>query len=169
MDRGAAPEPVTERFREAFRRYPTGVALICAAGPEGPVGLTASSVASVSLAPPALSFSVMGTRSARLLLEAPSFVVHLLGRKHVDLARAFAQTGGARFVPEQGWRTLPSGEPILPSALAALRATPLHLVPVGDATLVVASVVEVFHGPDDGALIHHARAFATSSPLPEET
>jgi len=152
---------------EAFRRYPTGIAVICAAGPHGPVGLTASSVASVSLAPPALSFSVMDTRSARLLLDASSFVVHLLGSKHVGLARDFSRADGPRFVPEQGWRTLPSGEPILPSALAALRGTPLHLVPVGDSTLVVASVVEVFHGPDDGPLMYHARRFVTSTPLPE--
>lgn len=152
---------------EAFRRYPTGVAVICAASSQGPVGLTASSVASVSVTPPALSFSLMGTRSARLLMQAPSFVVHLLGPKHVGLAREFSRPDGSRFIPEQGWRTLPSGEPILPGALAALRGTPLHVIPVGDATLVVASVHEVFHGPDDGRLIYHDRKYLTSSLLPE--
>lgn len=156
-----------DQFREAFRRFPTGVAVICAAGPQGPVGLTASSVASVSMRPPALSFSLMGTRSARLLLDASSFVVHLLGPRHVDLARDFSRPDGPRFAPEQGWRTLPSGEPILPNALAAIRATPLHRLPVGDATLVVAAVHEVFHGPDDGRLIYHDRTFVTSSLLPE--
>jgi len=156
-----------ERFKGAFRRFPTGVAVICAAGLEGPVGLTASSVASVSVTPPALSFSVMGTRSARALLDAPSFVVHLLGPKHVGLARDFSRADGPRFTPEQGWSTLPSGEPILPGALAALRCIPLHLVPVGDATLVVASVLEVFYGPEDGRLIYHARKFVTSSLLSE--
>jgi len=153
-----------ERFKGAFRRFPTGVAVICAAGLEGPVGLTASSVASVSVTPPALSFSVMGTRSARALLDAPSFVVHLLGPKHVGLARDFSRADGPRFTPEQGWSTLPSGEPILPGALAALRCIPLHLVPVGDATLVV---LEVFYGPEDGRLIYHARKFVTSSLLSE--
>lgn len=152
---------LAERFKGAFRRYPTGVAVITAAGPGGPVGLTASSVASVSVAPPALSFSVLGTRSARALLDAPSFVVHLLGPRHVDLARAFSRTGGPRFTPEQRWSTLPSGEPILPGALAAIRGAPLHLVPVGDATLVVAAVLEVFAGPEDGRLIHHAGEFVT--------
>ncbi|WP_239158575.1 flavin reductase family protein [Winogradskya humida] len=154
-------DDIGERLKGAFRRYPTGVAVISAASPAGPVGLTASSVASVSVSPPALSFSVMGTPSARKLLQAASFVVHLLGPKHAALARDFARTGGARFTPEQGWSTLPSGEPILPDALAAMRVAPLQLVPVGDSTIVVAQVLDVFHGPEDGRLIHHAREFIT--------
>ncbi|SHN45239.1 NADH-FMN oxidoreductase RutF, flavin reductase (DIM6/NTAB) family [Cryptosporangium aurantiacum] len=149
-------------MKAAFRRYPTGVAVISTAGPDGPVGLTASSVASVSLAPPALSFSVMGTSAAGAILEAPSFVVHLLGSTHAGLAHEFAHTDGRRFTPDQGWDTLPSGEPILPGALAALRAAPLHRLPVGDSTVVVAAVLEVFHGPDDGRLIYHRREFVTS-------
>ena len=150
---------VGERFRAAFRRYPTGVAIVSAAAPGGPVGLTASSVASVSADPPALSFSVMGTRSARAVLAAPGFVVNLLGAGHARLAGDFARTGRPRFTPEQGWDVLPTGEPVLAGALAALRCAPLHLVPVGDATVVVASVLEVLLGPPGDWLIHHNRQF----------
>lgn len=149
-------------MRAAFRRYPTGVAIITAASPAGPVGLTASSVASVSVNPPALSFSVMGTNSARALLDAPTFVVHLLGAKHAGLAGYFARSGAERFTEHQGWTTLPTGEPVLLDALAALRATPLHLLPVGDSTLVVGEVIEVFHGPEDGRLIYHGKEFLTA-------
>ncbi|GAA3391672.1 flavin reductase family protein [Cryptosporangium minutisporangium] len=146
-------------MKAAFRRYPTGVAILSARGPDGPVGLTASSVASVSVTPPAVSFSLMATPTARLLLAAPSIVVHLLGSKHAGLADDFARSDGRRFAPEQGWDALPSGEPVLPDALGALRVAPLHRVPVGDATLVVAEVLEVFHGPDDGRLVYHRRSF----------
>jgi flavin reductase (DIM6/NTAB) family NADH-FMN oxidoreductase RutF len=161
VDQTVARDSLAEQFRGAFRRYPTGVAVIAATGHDGPVGLTASSVASVSVTPPALSFSVMGTRSARAILDAPSFVVHLLGPRHAGVARDFSRPGGLRFTPEQGWRTLPTGEPILPGALAALRGAPLHRVPVGDATFVVASVQEVFFGPEEGRLIYHAQRFVT--------
>ncbi|GAA2850506.1 flavin oxidoreductase [Actinoplanes cyaneus] len=153
---------VGERMKGAFRRYPTGVAVIAAAGPDGPVGLTASSVASVAVDPPALSFSVMGSQSARALLTAPGFVVHLLGTRHAGLAHHFARSGGERFTPGQGWSTLPTGEPILFDAVAALRCAPLHRVPVGDSTLVVAKVLEVFHGPEDRPLIHHSRQFMST-------
>ncbi|GHJ47061.1 hypothetical protein Cs7R123_44030 [Catellatospora sp. TT07R-123] len=156
-------------MKDAFRRYPTGVAVITATGSEGPVGLTASSVASVSVAPPAVSFSVMGTPSARKLLRAPAFVIHLLGGRHAELARNFSLAGGPRFTAEQGWATLPSGEPLLTGALAALRGAPMHLVPVGAATLVVASVTDVLLGPDDGRLIYHARQFVTAPLSPEGT
>jgi flavin reductase (DIM6/NTAB) family NADH-FMN oxidoreductase RutF len=167
VDLGTLPG-AGERMKGAFRRYPTGVAIITGAGPDGPVGLTASSVASVAVDPPALSFSVMDTFSARALLAAPGFVVHLLGTRHAGLAREFAHSGGERFTPEQGWSTLPTGEPILFDAVAALRAEPLHLVPVGASTLVVATVLEVFHGPADRPLIHHSRTFVTSFVTSEE-
>lgn len=147
---------IGERFKNAFRRYPTGVAIIAAAGP---VGLTASSVASVAADPPALSFSVMTGRSANAILDAPSFTVNLLGSAHIGLARDFARSGGPRFTPDQGWDTLPTGEPVLPGALAGLRATALHLVPVGDSTVVVAEVLDVLLGPPGGRLVHHDRTF----------
>ena len=150
---------VGELFKAAFRRYPTGVAVISAAGPDGPVGLTASSVASVSLAPPALSFSVLRSFSARAILEADSFTVNLLGPGHAGLAREFAHSGGSRFTEDQGWRLLPTGEPVLPGALASLRATPMHRLPVGESTVVVAEVHAVLLGPGDGRLIHHNREF----------
>lgn len=162
MNSVAVEESVTDGMKAAFRRYPTGVAVITTAGPDGPVGLTASSVASVSTAPPALSFSVMGTPTARAFLGATSFVVHLLGSTHLGLAHEFSYPGGRRFTSDQEWDTLPTGEPFLPGALAALRVEPVHLLPVGESTLIVAEVREVFHGPDDGRLIYHRRQFVTT-------
>jgi flavin reductase (DIM6/NTAB) family NADH-FMN oxidoreductase RutF len=150
---------IGERFKAAFRRYPTGVAVIAAPGPRGPAGLTASSVASVSADPPALSFSVMSGRSARAILEAPSFTVNLLGPGHAGLARDFARSDGPRFTPEQDWDVLPTGEPVLSGAMAALRCEPIQLVPVGESTVVVAAVLEVLLGPAGGRLVHHNREF----------
>jgi len=147
---------VGEQFKSAFRRYPTGVAIITA---PGPVGLTASSVASVSADPPALSFSVMGSASARAILDAPSFVVNLLGPGSVALARAFAGRHGPRFTPDQGWTELPTGEPVLTTALASLRGTPLRTVPVGTSTVVIAEIHHVLLGPAAGHLVYHDRDY----------
>ncbi|GAA5200928.1 flavin reductase family protein [Rugosimonospora acidiphila] len=151
---------VGEQLKAAFRQHPAGLAVITADGPDGPAGLTVSSVASVSVTPPALSFSLGGTPSARAVLTAPSFVVHLLGPRHTELARAFSRTG-PRFSSEQGWGRLPTGEPILLGAAAALRCVPLHLVPVGESTVVVASVAEVRLGPVGGRLVYHNRTFVS--------
>jgi flavin reductase (DIM6/NTAB) family NADH-FMN oxidoreductase RutF len=151
---------LVEEFKAAFRGHPAGVALITAQTPEGPVGLTASSVASVSLEPLTLSFSVTKSYgSAGGVLAAQSFLVNLLNDTHAGLAEAFARSGAPRFTAEQGWRALPTGEPHLVDAPVALRAKPLGIIPAGDARLVLAQVVEVHRGPASAPLIYHDRTF----------
>ena len=51
-------------FRDALGRYPTGVALVAAATPDGPVGMAVNSFTSVSLAPPLISFCAMLSSSS---------------------------------------------------------------------------------------------------------
>jgi flavin reductase (DIM6/NTAB) family NADH-FMN oxidoreductase RutF len=160
----AAPSPVAA-FKAAFREHPSAVALITATTPRGPVGLTASSVASVALDPPALSFSVTrATGSAGALLAADTIVVHLLADRHVGVARAFARSGEPRFTPEQGWSTLATGEPFLPHTRSALRCRALHVVPVGSSSLVVAEVLDVHTGPTAPPLIYYDRRYRRLDP-----
>ncbi|KQM84654.1 flavin oxidoreductase [Agromyces sp. Leaf222] len=153
-------DATAEAFKAAFRDHPAGVALITATTPLGPVGLTASSVASVSAEPAALSFSVTrATGSAGGLLAAESVVVHLLSADQVEVARAFARSGAPRFTPEQGWGTLPTGEPWLVGAPVALRARITHTLPVGGSSLVVAEVLDVHLGERAPALVYRDRRF----------
>ncbi len=150
----------TDDLKAAFREHAVGVALITAAGPAGPAGLTASSVASVAVDPLALSFSVTrATGSAGAILQAGSLVVHLLADHQVDVARAFARSGGPRFTREQGWTRLPTGEPLLADARAALRCRIMHAVPVGGSSLVIAEVLEVRFGPTAPPLVYHDRRY----------
>lgn len=136
-----------EALKRAFRDHPAGVAIITAMTPDGPVGLTASSVASVAVDPPALSFSVTrATGSAGGILHADSYVVHLLDSRHATLAQSFAMTGADRFTPDQGWEYLPTGEPHLPHSHAALRCRTLHQLEVGSSVIVVAGVLDAFFG-----------------------
>lgn len=151
-------------FKAAFRFHPAGVALITAATQEGPVGLTASSVASVAVDPAALVFSVTRTTgSAGLILAADSFLVHLLDARHAAIAQEFAVSGGERFTPEQGWATLPTGEPHLVGVSSALRARSMQQIPVGGSMLVVAAVLEIHAAegePDSSeAMAYRDRAF----------
>ncbi|WP_435748955.1 flavin reductase family protein [Microbacterium sp. PMB16] len=165
----AAPIPseVGEGLKAAFRTHPAGVAIITAAGPDGPVGLTASSVSSVSVDPAAIVFSVTrATGSAGAILAAGSFVVHLVDDEHSALAQAFAISGSERFTPEQGWETLPTGEPHLPGARVALRGRPIQTVPVGASTVVIAEVLEVLHGSPGRPVVYLDRRF---HPLTHET
>lgn len=161
-----------EEFKQAFRHHPAGVAIITAATPEGPVGITASSVASVGIAPPALAFSVTHSGgSAGRILEAGTFVVHLAAAHNLDVLEAFAVSGAERFTESQGWRTLETGEPHLPSARVALRSRAVSITPIGPSSLVLAEVLDIFGGGEDdesdaaGApLVYHDRAFHVLEP-----
>lgn len=151
-------------FKNAFREHPAGIALITAATPDGPVGLTASSVASVSVDPLALSFSVTrATGSAGAIIRSNSYLVHLLDHRHQDIAQHFSVTGGERFTPEQGWTVLDTGEPYLPGVRAALRCRTLQQVPVGSSTLVAAEVLEIVSGESADPMVYHDRTFTRLS------
>lgn len=154
------PTAVGEGLKAAFRHHPAGVAIITASGPDGPVGLTASSVSSVAVDPAAIVFSVTrATGSAGAILSAESFVVHLLDHAHADLAQSFAVSGSERFTAEQGWSVLPTGEPHLAGARAALRCRALQIVPVGSSSVVIAEVVEVIPGDAGLPLVYVDRRF----------
>lgn len=156
---------LAEAFTSAFRGHPAGVAIITATTPGGPTGITASSVASVSIDPPTISFSVTKHNgSAGRLLAAESFLVHLLGEDHAPLAASFATSGAERFTAEQRWEALASGEPYLPSAPIALRTRAVQVVPSGSSRLVLAEVLSVHRGPSSAPLVYHNRGFHTLSP-----
>lgn len=162
MIASAAPTASTvgEGLKAAFRTHPAGIAIITAATPAGPVGLTASSVASVAVDPAAIMFSMTrATGSAGALLAAETFVVHLIDDDHADLAQAFATSGAERFTPDQGWATLDSGEPHLPAARAALRCRALHTIPVGSSTVVIAEVLDIVAGTSGRPLVYLDRRF----------
>lgn len=157
---GEQPPGLAEAFKDAFRHHPAGVALVTAQTPTGPVGLTATSVASVSADPAALSFSLASRRnSAAGIVAAETYVVHLLDAPQRGLAETFARSGTERFTADQGWTLLPTGEPHHPAARVALRCRRLHQVEVGESTLVLAQVLEVLPGPSGRPFLYVDREF----------
>src|ERR671933_2123075 len=88
----ASMRPVgPDRFRAVMGRFPTGVTVVTAMGPEGPVGMTANAVTSLSLDP--LLLLVCFDRAARTLpvVEAAGrFGVNVLALGQEELAQRFA-------------------------------------------------------------------------------
>ena len=161
MTRNTALERnVTDAFKDAFRAHPAGVAIITADGGSGPVGLTASSVSSVSAEPPILSFSLASTHgTAGVIAGSETVVVHLLGAENAGLAALFARQGADRFGSTPS-RTLPGGEPLLEEAPVALRCRVDGRIPVGSSILIAATVLEVLPGStDQEPLVYHNRTY----------
>ncbi|MGC9500861.1 flavin reductase family protein [Streptomyces sp. WG7] len=153
----AAPRLATsDLLRSVFRRHAAGVAVITARGDAGPVGFTATSLASVSAEPPLLSFGIGSGSSSWPTVSAAEHVgVHLLGEHQQDLASTFARSGADRFAAPTAWRDGPEGVPVLDGVLAWLVCRVVGRVPAGDHRIVVA---EVLLGDSAGAgrpLLYH--------------
>lgn len=143
-------------FRAVFRRHAAGVAIITAPGPAGPVGFTATSLTSVAVEPPLLSFGIsLGSSCWPSVAEASHVGVHVLGEHQEDLAALFARSGADRFGPGTAWTAGPHGVPQLDGVAAWLVCRVAGRVPAGDHCIVVAEAVAGDpHGPGRPLLYH---------------
>ncbi|MBV1939990.1 flavin reductase family protein [Streptomyces sp. BV286] len=144
----ATPDLSTPRLaspdllRSVFRRHAAGVAVITARGEEGPVGFTATSLASVSAEPPMISFGIgTGASSWPAIARTDHVGVHILGEHQRELAATFARSGADRFGEPTAWREGPEGVPVLDGVLAWLVCRIVTRVPAGDHRIVLAEVV----------------------------
>lgn len=129
-------------LRSVFRQHAAGVAVITAQGASGPVGFTATSLASVSAEPPMLSFGIgTGASSWPAVSEAEHVGVHILGEHQLDLATTFARSGADRFGAGTRWFEGPEGVPVLDGTLAWLVCRVAARVPAGDHRIVLAEAV----------------------------
>ncbi|MFI5628596.1 flavin reductase family protein [Streptomyces sp. NPDC051664] len=156
--KGIAPD----RFKQAFRRYPAGVVVVTADAGHGPVGFTATSLASLSLDPPLVSFGIGTTTSSWPHIErADTAVVNFLGAEQRALATTFATSGIDRFAAPTGWRRLPQGEPVLDGVAGWLRLEIVQTVPAGDHRIVIARVVDSWLDEGRGPLLFHNGTYHT--------
>ncbi|MGO2931985.1 flavin reductase family protein [Microbacterium sp.] len=151
-------------FKALFRGHPGAVSVITAEGPDGPVALTATSVASVSVDPPLLIFSVSELSSAApSILAAESVVVHLLDGDDLEVAKLASTSGVDRFADHDSWTRLATGEPLYHGVRAWTRAAIINRFEAGGSTLVVAQALQgaITREPDHGAgpLVYHNRTW----------
>jgi flavin reductase (DIM6/NTAB) family NADH-FMN oxidoreductase RutF len=154
-------------FKSVFRRHPAGVAVVTLRHEGRPVGFTATSVISVSAAPPLLAFSLASTSSSwPAVSEATTLVVSFLADHQDDVSARFATSGIDRFAAG-GWTSLTTGEPVIDGAVSWVRARVLQRTPVGDSYLVslrALSASTPAHDRDASAaspspLVYHDRTY----------
>lgn len=134
---------LSNAFRRAFRRHPSGVAILTTQGQAGPVALTISSLISVSPEPPLVAFSLSSaSRSAAEFLQAETLVIHFPRHADQELALLCATPGRDRFAPDVAWESLPTGEPRYTTVETWFRARIRDRLPVDGATLVTAELLD---------------------------
>ena len=130
------------QFRQLLGHFATGVTILTVATSDGrPLGMTANSLASVSLDPPLISVCV--DREADMhdaILQAPEFVVNVLAGDQETLARRFADEHEDRF-DGIGYRLSPEGLILLDGVLAHLECRRYAEYPGGDHTIVVGRLI----------------------------
>ncbi|MFF0199798.1 flavin reductase family protein [Streptomyces sp. NPDC005017] len=157
----AAPAPSTAStvdgtaLRGALRCHPSGVAVLTAAGPEGPAGVTITSMTSISAEPALVSFALAESSSTwHRVRSCDWFGIQLLSADQHDLARRFATTGIDRFAPPTRWHTGPHGVPLLDGCLSWLVCSLHDRYRLGDHHLVVGAVRHTVSGAPGDSLVH---------------
>ncbi|WP_116953686.1 flavin reductase family protein [Jiangella endophytica] len=150
----------TTTFKAAFRRHAAGVVIITADTGGHPTGFTATSLASVSLDPPLLSFALATTASSwPTLATTPTLVVNFLADHQHHLATTFATSGIDRFAAPTRWSRLITGEPTLDDAPSHLRADIIDRHPIGDHHIVIAHVTHAWTTGDHAPLVYHSGTY----------
>jgi flavin reductase (DIM6/NTAB) family NADH-FMN oxidoreductase RutF len=158
-----------EDFKAAFRNHAAGVAVVTADAGDGPVALTATSVSSISIAPPLLVFSLSEqSSSTSAIRRADTVVVHLLSAGQLELAKLGATHGVDRFADTSMWTRFPTGEPYFPSANAWIRGRVVDQKELSGSTIIVVEALETSvpgageppaSGADARPLVYHNRTW----------
>jgi flavin reductase (DIM6/NTAB) family NADH-FMN oxidoreductase RutF len=129
---------------DLFRRLSAGVYVIGVADGTRRNAFTAAWLTQVSFEPLLVALSVNPSHASwPLLLAGGGFLVNVLAREQLDLARHFGTQSGrdADKLAGIGWRPGPGGAPILDGALAYLDCRLTQRIAAGDHEIVVARPV----------------------------
>jgi len=124
------------QFRQLLGRFATGVTVVTTRDQAGkPIGMTASSVASVSLDPPLVLVSVARDNDMHPALKAADrFVLNVLASDQEAISRRFADEHPNRF-DGIGYRETRQGLPVLEGVLASIECEKHAEAPGGDHTV----------------------------------
>lgn len=157
--------PVTpNQLRNVLGHFATGLTIITAATPNGPVGFTCQSFASLSLDPALVTFSPARTSSTWPLLRAAGrFTINILPAEHQHLSSQFARSGTDKFAGV-GYTASPLGNPVLDQALAWVDCELHQEYDGGDHTIVVGSVQTLEARAGAEPLLFYKGAYARVQP-----
>ncbi|CAM5464442.1 MULTISPECIES: flavin reductase family protein [Streptomyces] len=138
----ATSDAAKSELRRTLGRFATGVGVIAAQGPEGPVGVLVNSFTSVSLAPPTVLFCIATTsRTWPHIERAGTFAASFLREEQRETAERFWRSETDRFAGV-ATTTAATGAPVLADSLGYVDCRVREVLRRDDHYLVLGSVVE---------------------------
>lgn len=137
-------EELPAQFRCAMRRLAASVSIVVANGDDGPVGIAATSITSLTVDPPAVLVCINRTTSLHaLLVPTAPLSINLLASSQKDVSAAF---GGGTPRLERfkigAWNAGPNGLPRLAGAQANLDCVIDAMLAYGTHSIVIARVLD---------------------------
>jgi len=151
-----SPLEDSRSFRAALGAFATGVTVVTADTPEGPVGITANSFASVSLDPPLVLWSpAKSSHRFEHFAHAPRFAIHILDERQKAICDGFLKSktafGGLDWVKSQ------SGVPLISGVAACFECNLETTHDAGDHLIVVGRVIRAHHSGGEPLIFHGGR------------
>jgi flavin reductase (DIM6/NTAB) family NADH-FMN oxidoreductase RutF/DNA-binding GntR family transcriptional regulator len=143
-DRDEAESPSLDgrTFRHVVGHLASGVTLVTTRTPEGPFGMTASSVTSLSVDPPMMLACLnSASPTSAAVARAGAYAVNVLGEGHGHLAQQFATPSADKFA---GVRVRDGvlGLPLLADSLARIECRVVEQVTAATHTIFLGRVVD---------------------------
>ena len=131
-------------FRRALAQLAGGVVVVTSADAEnGPAGVTATAVCSVSLEPPLVLVCLSaGSRTREKIATSGRYAINVLDSGSRAHAERFAQAGDGKF-DGLSWTSGRFGCPVLPDSIAVCECEVEQSVEAGDHTVFIARVLGV--------------------------
>ncbi len=161
------PPPVVDPrvMRDVLGHFASGVTVVTAMGPEGPIGFTCQSFSSLSLDPPLVVFCPSRTSTTwPRLREAGRFCINVLAEDQSELSGQFARSGTDKYAGV-AWAPSPLGSPMLDGVVAWIDSEVVAEHEGGDHTIVVGRVLDLGADPTRSPLVFHRGGYGLTAPL----
>ncbi|NIH79547.1 3-hydroxy-9,10-secoandrosta-1,3,5(10)-triene-9,17-dione monooxygenase reductase subunit [Amycolatopsis viridis] len=159
----AAIEPA--RFRQVLGHFATGVTVVTTMDGAEPAGFACQSFAALSLDPPLVLFCPgRASRTWPVIERSGRFAVNVLAEGQHHVSQVFGARGADKFAGV-GWRTAPSGSPVLQDALTWVDCAVETVFEGGDHWVVVGRVTALGEPSGGRPLLFYRGQYTRAAPV----
>ena len=157
----------SDQFRKTMALFPTGVTVVTFPPLEGQdLGITISSLTSVSLSPPQVLFCLSKKSRVMPCMKAASFfAVNLLSAQQAQFSPYFAQHDLVEWEKVKTLRHALTGCLLLADSLGHILCEKGPIYEGGGHEIILGTVIDVYIGPVQLPLVRHAGQYLTTHSL----